>query len=88
MAHIGKSVQKLADKAGFSLDVLSQGQDEVVQVYKGSVLRGAPVGHAISTSWGGWQAFAGRRASMGKKELGMFQSLDDAIRALLVNSDW
>ncbi|MBY8869658.1 hypothetical protein K7787_28515 [Streptomyces sp. RCPT1-4] len=88
MTRIEKSTQRLAEGGGFSLDVSSAGRDEVVQVFKGSVLRGAPVGHAVSTAAGLWLAFGSRRASMAKKELGVFPTVDDAIRAVLLHSEW
>ncbi|MEW5356803.1 hypothetical protein E0E62_31060 [Streptomyces sp. 16-176A] len=87
MTRIEKSTQRLAEGGGFSLDVSSAGRDEVVQVFKGSVLRGAPMGHAVSTAAGLWPAFGSRRTSMAKKELGVFPTVDDAIRAVLLHSE-
>ncbi|WP_406144273.1 hypothetical protein [Streptomyces sp. NBC_01012] len=87
MAKISRSVKKTAEGFGYSLELQRLGGDDLVMVYKGSVLRGQPVGKAISGALGQWQAMGTDPRTTATKQLGMFPALAEAVVAVMLHGD-
>ncbi|MEU5836074.1 hypothetical protein ABZ820_20705 [Streptomyces diacarni] len=86
MVKISRSTKDMVEGAGFSLDPQTAGGEDLVMVFKGSVLRGLPVGKAITALLGQWQAM-GHEPRGTTKRLGMFPTLDEALVAVMLHSD-
>lgn len=87
MVKISRSLKKMAEGEGFSLEAQTTSHDELVMVYKGSVLRGRPVGKAITALLGRWEAMGNDPRTTTTKRLGIFPTLDEAIVAVMLHSD-